>query len=184
MWYNCSMNTIHFSHDDIDEIKRLYLEEKITLAAIANRFGVSHPTIRKYLLRSGVSTRRTWSKKTRTCRGKCGQTLPVSAFSKKDYVCKECRPSYNWEMGFGIKKYGITINHYKHLLQLQDSKCAICGRSAIDNGKNLAVDHDHATGAIRGLLCSKCNIAIGLLDDSPLVLQNAINYLLRTQKLP
>ena len=54
------------------------------------------------------------------------------------------------------------------MLVRQDGRCAICGRT--DSGRPGArfyVDHDHATGSIRALLCISCNVGIGLLDDSP-----------------
>lgn len=53
------------------------------------------------------------------------------------------------------KVYGLTPDAYRALLALQDGKCAIC--RARPKSKRLAVDHDHKTGAVRGLLCSRCN---------------------------
>ena len=62
------------------------------------------------------------------------------------------------------KKYGITIQDYESLLQKQDGKCAIC--LSPPKRFRLAVDHDHKTGGIRGLLCAPCNrTLIGRLDD-------------------
>ena len=55
--------------------------------------------------------------------------------------------------------------------------CAICSISKKDNGKDLAVDHCHSTGKIRGLLCNKCNPAIGFLQDSPEIAKNALEYI-------
>lgn len=62
----------------------------------------------------------------------------------------------------------------------QANKCAICGcegGSEDNRGDRLAVDHDHETGVVRGLLCHKCNTAIGLLRDDPEVLRRAADYL-------
>lgn len=56
-----------------------------------------------------------------------------------------------------MNKYGITIHQYAELLKKQDDKCAICDRHKDEFKSNLAVDHNHATGEIRGLLCSYCN---------------------------
>ena len=61
------------------------------------------------------------------------------------------------------------------MLEEQGGVCAICGGD--ENGRTLAVDHDHQTGQIRGLLCSKCNVAIGYLSDSLEILKNAFAYL-------
>jgi Recombination endonuclease VII len=59
-------------------------------------------------------------------------------------------------------------------------RCAICNQEErkVTRGKvvMLAVDHDHATGKVRGLLCHTCNVALGLLQDSPGLLANALSY--------
>jgi len=64
--------------------------------------------------------------------------------------------------------YGITATHYDAMLEAQGGCCAACGAyPGTKRTKRLFVDHDHATGLVRGLLCQKCNHAIGLADDSP-----------------
>jgi DNA repair exonuclease SbcCD ATPase subunit len=75
--------------------------------------------------------------------------------------------------------YGLTYDSYIQMLAEQNGKCKICGRSDSGhvNSKWLAVDHDHATGKIRGLLCQPCNRGIGLLRDCPDTLAAAIIYL-------
>lgn len=80
------------------------------------------------------------------------------------------------------KSFGITIEEYNAILEKQKGVCAICGEkeTAKGNGgivRNLAVDHDHETGEIRGLLCSNCNNGLGRFKDSPNLLTNAIDYL-------
>ena len=81
------------------------------------------------------------------------------------------------------KTYGIDQDEYLAMLDGQGGVCAICAQpeTATRRGevKALSVDHDHATGAIRGLLCQNCNTAIGLLGDNPERLQAAISYLTR-----
>ena len=76
-----------------------------------------------------------------------------------------------------IKAYGITIDDYNKLYGLQDGKCAICGTDKTHNGTALAVDHNHKTGNVRGLLCSKCNTGLGCFKDSEALMQKAITYL-------
>ena len=72
--------------------------------------------------------------------------------------------------------YGINLAQYNQLLYNQGEKCAICAEKvAID--KKLFVDHDHATGEIRGLLCRNCNTGIGFLNDNVGLLLKAIKYL-------
>lgn len=81
-----------------------------------------------------------------------------------------------------LKKYGITIDEFNEMLEKQKSLCAICflpetrlNRAGKLN--QLSVDHCHDTGKIRGLLCSKCNFAIGHLNNKPELCINAFNYL-------
>lgn len=77
----------------------------------------------------------------------------------------------------GLKKFGITPEDYFKLLEKQNFKCAICGILQEDYSRRLAVDHDHETGKIRGLLCNNCNVGLGNFQDSKNNLTNAINYL-------
>jgi hypothetical protein len=80
-----------------------------------------------------------------------------------------------------VADFGITHQEYDELLAFQQSVCAICKRpeQRMFRGKlrRLSVDHDHATGKIRGLLCSECNLALGLLGDDVEVFRAAIEYL-------
>jgi hypothetical protein len=78
--------------------------------------------------------------------------------------------------------HGITLKDYNRLLEQQGGICAICGQEEIGKDRNgekkvLSVDHNHKTGKIRGLLCSKCNHGIGLMRENIKILTNAINYL-------
>lgn len=80
-------------------------------------------------------------------------------------------------------KYGITIEEYESMLNSQNNKCAICHNvnfhinSSTNKTTNLAVDHCHKTGRVRGLLCMICNRVIGMFNDDVLRLENAIKYL-------
>lgn len=60
--------------------------------------------------------------------------------------------------------YGITVDEYDEMLADQGGVCAICGEAPTT--KRLAVDHDHETGELRGLLCVPCNAALGVLEDN------------------
>ena len=77
-----------------------------------------------------------------------------------------------------IKNLGVCNTQYAAMLEEQDGRCAIC-RNDLDHARNkkFAVDHDHRTGAIRGLLCTNCNTAIGLMDDDTDRIEAAIDYL-------
>lgn len=71
--------------------------------------------------------------------------------------------------------YGITLRQYNDLVRKQGGVCAIC--QLPPNGERLGVDHDHATGQIRGLLCRHCNKALGSFQDDPHLVQQAADYL-------
>lgn len=74
--------------------------------------------------------------------------------------------------------YGLTTEIYNRLLDLQGGVCAIC-KIAPKEGEHLPVDHDHDTGAVRGLLCHPCNRAVGVFQDDLATLRSAATYLLR-----
>jgi hypothetical protein len=76
----------------------------------------------------------------------------------------------------GLKRrYGINPDFYYQLLEEQDYVCAICKTKG--NQRFLHLDHDHVTGAIRGLLCKTCNHGLGNFKDNKVYLNNAIKYL-------
>lgn len=73
------------------------------------------------------------------------------------------------------KKYSLEEGEYETLLSSQGGVCAICGESQLRRA--LAVDHNHNSGKVRGLLCDKCNLGIGLFGDSVIRLQRAVSYI-------
>ncbi len=87
-------------------------------------------------------------------------------------------PSFRAQLREGVLKcrYGITIQDYDTMLENQGGKCAICRRERLGKRK-LCVDHDHATGKVRGLLCTVCNSALGFIE-SPRY-ERALEYLKR-----
>lgn len=82
-----------------------------------------------------------------------------------------------------VREYGITMHDYLDMWRAQHGVCFICGQpeKAIDNrsGKPrlLAVDHNHATGEVRSLLCRSCNTGLGMFEDDPVLLDRAADYL-------
>ena len=82
-----------------------------------------------------------------------------------------------------VQRYGITVKRYTEFLIKQDGLCAACRRpeSVKHLGKirRLAIDHNHATGRIRGLLCGRCNGALGLLGDDILRVRALVAYMER-----
>lgn len=73
-------------------------------------------------------------------------------------------------------RYRLAHTKYDAMYASQDGKCAICGLE-MDEGRRLAVDHDHETGEIRGIIHLRCNLALGLFKDSPDICRKAAEYL-------
>jgi hypothetical protein len=117
----------------------------------------------------------------------CSQSFAVRRTGALPIRCELCQIQYHrtqmrldrhrkglWEL------YKLTPEQYQEMYDLQNGLCYICQKPTEGRGKNknrLAVDHNHSTGKIRGLLCSHCNTALGLFRDSQELLQSAINYL-------
>ena len=82
------------------------------------------------------------------------------------------------------KRFGISLEEFELMLEKQNNVCAICERPerSVDyrtkRVRSLAVDHCHTTGEIRGLLCSDCNTALGLLQDDETRMKKMISYIL------
>jgi len=75
-----------------------------------------------------------------------------------------------------IAKYRLSISDYDNMLSAQNGVCRICFR-VNGNGKRLAVDHDHENMRIRGLLCGKCNLALGLMGEDPNRMLRLVKYI-------
>ena len=75
------------------------------------------------------------------------------------------------------RDYGIAYDAYQDLLTQQNGACGICGSILGPGDKKLAVDHNHLTGIVRGLLCSACNVGLGHFKDSVELLDKAKQYL-------
>jgi len=87
------------------------------------------------------------------CAG-CQSFRDLEDFGKSATTCRACK-SASTHGAMIEKTYGLTPEQYDELLKRQGGKCAIC--RARPKSKRLAVDHDHGTGEVRGLLCSRCN---------------------------
>jgi Recombination endonuclease VII len=83
-----------------------------------------------------------------------------------------------------LNKYDMTEAEYEEKLVGQSNKCAICGDVLNVEKKHPPVDHNHSTGQVRGILCQKCNLLLGLCNDSIDVLERTIGYLRRFETKP
>ncbi len=105
-----------------------------------------------------------------------------------DFFSGRCRKCYYKTHGrkSWLKTYGITPEGYELILTSQSGCCAICKKpETVEHEgkiKNLAVDHDHKTGRVRGLLCDGCNTGLGRFKDSIEALREAIKYLEKQER--
>jgi len=122
--------------------------------------------------------------------GACEVWLPLDHYNRNvktedglATVCRRCGRNYTL-----VRKFGITVAQYDAMLLAQGGACAACGKTEDANGRMLAVDHDHACCSgqvacgkcLRGLLCSPCNLLLGMADDDTRKLSLLIAYLRRT----
>jgi len=113
---------------------------------------------------------------------RCQDYRPLGEFGKRydkenKYAayCKPCTKSYNRSRRLEVI-YGLTQEEFDFLMLCQDYRCAICGGKPRKH--MLSVDHDHKTGEVRGLLCSRCNHKLlGSANDDAERLRKAADYL-------
>jgi hypothetical protein len=111
----------------------------------------------------------------------CGSTevarvgKPVCPACRKDPRSSESAKAT--ERRRTLRRYGITEQVWDHMLARQGGKCAVCRTDTPGGrGETWHIDHDHVTGQVRGLLCQRCNLAIGMLGDSPDLMRTALRY--------
>lgn len=97
---------------------------------------------------------------------------------KHGSFCKDCDKLKTKE--YRLNRYGISKIEHKNLSIFQDYRCAICSKREIY--KELSIDHCHITGKVRGLLCTKCNMGLGLFEDNTDLLILAATYLEESRK--
>lgn len=141
----------------------------------------------------------------RKCRKCSAEKAPIDFYQSRSTQCKKCVDEYNrqykrdhreahnaWQRkryrrrdeklreAHLRRSYGIGIEEYGVMFEAQNGVCAICRqpeREGKDGPRLLAVDHCHATGKVRGLLCFNCNAALGNLGDDAALLRAALTYL-------
>lgn len=120
------------------------------------------------------------------CRKKCVECINKETnerMAKKYKTPEELRKvRLNRQRKSNLKRlYGITLEEFYSILEEQNNKCKICSVDIFMDAKNrnqkTCVDHCHKTGKVRGILCHKCNVAIGLLDDDISKIELVVNYL-------
>ena len=117
----------------------------------------------------------------------CKEWKPINAFAKDkviaDGLSTACRPCISARNRKNRHKtrYGITRDAFDNLVKKQNGVCAICGKAETSSVygvvKELALDHCHQTGRIRGALCLRCNNGLGRFLHDPELLRAAAQYL-------
>ncbi len=109
----------------------------------------------------------------------CKKDKELNEFSKKTketggiaYQCIDCRKAENL-----YRRYGITTLEYNQMFNQQEGKCKICHKHQSELDHSLNIDHCHESNRVRGLLCRKCNTALGSFKDSIELLKSAMEYL-------
>lgn len=103
-----------------------------------------------------------------------------AASAARTKAWRQLHPMYPWEMR--IKSlYGLTPTDYLRILERQKYVCGICGEPFRPSPRSEAVDHDHATGQVRGVLCTSCNHILRDAKDDPKRLDAAADYLRRVE---
>lgn len=101
---------------------------------------------------------------------------PASQFQRRRQFCENCKSEHHRAVLLRTK-YGVTAEWYDHKLAEQGGGCAMCGQNRPSKGWNfMAIDHNHATGEVRGILCAACNAAVGVIENQEF-LQRAARYL-------
>lgn len=111
----------------------------------------------------------------------CRKCMAFFDYNVKTY-CKDCRRAIG--AGANLKKYGLTVDDYIKMEQDRNGLCDACGKPE-ESRRRLTVDHDHnccpgnesCGECIRGLLCFRCNTALGLIKDDIATLRSMIKYL-------
>lgn len=125
---------------------------------------------------------------------KCGKQKPLTGFNRNAASpdgrrpnCKDCQVQLTFTSRRNRKlllRYGVTPERYNELFREQGGVCTICGlpETALSNNgapRQLAVDHCHKTGRVRGLLCGVCNRLIATFSDDPAMFRTIVSYLER-----
>jgi hypothetical protein len=171
----------------LDKVADLF-RRGLSIREVSRRTGLSFGIVRAQLARQGLHriNHKHFRDGLAVCKS-CGlekvrDEFPGLHYGK--YRCRDCLAVDNHKQQ--VRRQGRTVKEYEALLEKQNGQCAICGvreghRSCRGRECRLAIDHDHRTGAVRGLLCNNCNRGLGRFKDSADLLKAALRYLQREQ---
>lgn len=153
---------------EVDIFNDLYFEKELPIRAVANELSMNQATLRYRLKKIGVNLRPR------------NVAISIAIRDGRRNLNGANNPNYRHgkqvESGVGKRwsKYGISKEQFKEMLSCCNNSCEICGDEFV---KTPNIDHCHNTDIVRGLLCSKCNAGIGLLNDNIETLESAVKYL-------
>jgi hypothetical protein len=135
---------------------------------------VSHPRLYAYRTLRGVIGRRA------RLAPSCGLDECINPSHMK---LRACDKRVKYQSRFRLKEYGLSELVFRQMLNQQRGRCAVCiDPISVEAKRGLNVDHDHDTGAVRGLLCQRCNTGLGQFRDRPDLLRAAAAYLVKHGK--
>lgn len=108
-----------------------------------------------------------------------GYCKPCNKEANKKYYASTTERQKEWRRNTNLKRsYGISLDQKIEMAEDQDYRCSICHQQFLDERK-LCVDHNHITGEVRELLCSRCNQVTGFFEKSPEIVEKILMYLKR-----
>ena len=110
------------------------------------------------------------------CYQEAHRSRSLSRYHLKDEDAKREHQEAAWRSNL-LTKFNMTPIDYAEMYANQSGECAICGVQQKDEDRRFAVDHNHETGKVRGLLCASCNKGLGHFKDDPYRMVCAIKYL-------
>jgi hypothetical protein len=179
--------------------RRYYRSRREQRLAKSLEYQRQHADERKVYMRTYYAKNKQakWGKRTKEQRAKINRARRLKYASDEQWREQHKANVKDWQrrnqdkrFAQRLRPFGITPEQYRGMLAAQSGGCAICGavespdksaRSA--NGKRrLHIDHCHITNAVRGLLCSQCNLGLGKFKDNPTLLERAAMYLRASQR--
>ena len=153
---------------DIDEFNRLYWDEEMPYRMVADELCVSHSSMRAWIKKNKLNGNIELRPR--------GKSISIASKHGRRDTSGKNNPNYKDGLRTGGRwsRYGITEIQYNIMLEEQSGKCKICGTKFSSTPH---IDHDHSSGSVRGLLCSDCNIGLGLFKDNIGSLNSAIKHL-------
>ena len=134
-------------------------------------------TLDNYYLRYDYGDKPRYHNRCKSCQREIQMAYSRSERGKETAARNRAKQSEALKLKRALSRYGVTPDHYEQLLAAQDGRCGICNGTETYDRNRFCIDHDHKTGQVRGLLCNRCNKALGGFKDDISTLVYATEYL-------